>query len=260
MSRVNNKKRNAAEDAESGGRSGRDDDDDDDDDSDDDEQDGHELGAFIGMPSSSSSSSSSSSTSAKKKTKPKKPKRKDERAEMTKEDAEEAFGEMEGRRIGDSCKEKYKGMMAQITNFGNTHYEDLMNEDGSLPCPIPTAIVRGFFGTLTKDGNDRDKFKGVEDLEQGMEHPTPLSHSHVRTHGSAVKDFYKQNGMSKVNEEVAMCMSDVIGSYKKCIASLKKKGLYKCNEGKRPLLFQGFSMLCALFLDQKPTQRSGQAN
>ena len=54
-------------------------------------------------------------------------------------------------------------------------------------------------------------------------------------------------------------MSDVIGSYKKCVASLKRKGLIKCSEGKRPLLFQGLVMLCSLFLIQVPSQRSGQA-
>ena len=206
--------------------------------------------------------SSSSSSSKKKRTrgrKGRKAAKKSDRAQFTRADAEEAFGDMEGRRIGDKCKEKYKGMMKQMSEFGATHYSELMGAGESLPCPIPTPIVKGFFGTLTKVGNDRDMLRGVEDLHNGVEYPVPLSHSHVRTHGSAVKDFYRQHRKTVVNEEVQMCMSDVIGSYKKCIASLRRKGLIKCSEGKRPLLFQGLVMLCSLLLIQVPTQR-GQSS
>ena len=228
-----------------------------------------ELGSFMvptaAAAAAASSSSSSSSSGRRNRGRPErkakaKSARKADRAEFTKEDAEEAFDDMEGRRIGDKCKDKYKGMMAQIAEFGLKNYEELMKEDGSLPCPIPVSIVKGFFGTLTKTGNDRDKLHGVEDLHAGVDYPVPLSHSHVRTHGSAIKDWYKQNKKNVVDEEVAMCMSDVIGSYKKCVASLKRKGLIKCSEGKRPLLFQGLVMLCSLFLIQVPSQRSGQAN
>ena len=152
--------------------------------------------------------SSSSSSSKKKRTrgrKGRKAAKKSDRAQFTRADAEEAFGDMEGRRIGDKCKEKYKGMMKQMSEFGATHYSELMGAGESLPCPIPTPIVKGFFGTLTKVGNDRDMLRGVEDLHNGVEYPVPLSHSHVRTHGSAVKDFYRQHRKTVVNEEVQMC-------------------------------------------------------
>ena len=69
------------------------------------------------------SSSSSSSSGRRNRGRPErkakaKSARKADRAEFTKEDAEEAFDDMEGRRIGDKCKDKYKGMMAQIAEFG----------------------------------------------------------------------------------------------------------------------------------------------
>ena len=229
------------------------------------EEDANEVGQYM-IPSASSSSSSSSSSSGRqqqgqqREKKTPKAARKSDRDDFTRADAEDAYDDMEGRQIGDKCKDKYNGMIKQMTEFGVKHYEDLMEDSLLLPCPIPIEIVKGFFGTLTKTGSDRDKLKGVEELQFGVDYPVPLSHSHVRTHGSAVKYFYKQNGKSVVDEQVAMCMNDVIGSYKKCIASLRRKGLYKVSEGKRPLLFQGLVMLCSLLLIQTPTQRSGQSN
>ena len=228
----------------------------------DDDQD--ELQAFMSPAVSSSSSSSSFSMDKQRRTRERQERkkaksgRKSDRAGYSKEDAEEAFEDMENRRIGEKCKDKYKGMMSQVTDHGNQHYPELMNENGTLPCPIPVDIVKGFYGTLTKTGNARDKLKGVEDLQSGVNYPVPLSHSHVRTHGSAIKDFYRQNGKSVVDEEVALCMQDVINSYKRCLASLRRKGLMKCSEGKRPLLFQGLVMLCALFRHKGASDLTGR--
>lgn len=113
---------------------------------------GFMSGTAAAVVASSSSSSSFTATKSfrnrgRKERKEAKAARKSDRAGFSKEDAEEAFEDMEGRRIGDKCKEKYKGMMSQIEDFGKRHYDDLMEEDGSLPCPIPVDIVKGFFGT-----------------------------------------------------------------------------------------------------------------
>ena len=92
----------------------------------DDDQD--ELQAFMSPAVSSSSSSSSSSsfsmdkqrrTRERQERKKAKSGRKSDRAGYSKEDAEEAFEDMENRRIGDKCKDKYKGMMSQVTDHGN---------------------------------------------------------------------------------------------------------------------------------------------
>ena len=180
----------------------------------------HHASVAEGSMASTASSSSSSSAGAAVATGGKKKNSKKRKSfgsaqahvDISLEEAEDAADAMESRAISDDCKAKYATMVRALKDFLASKYPHLL-EDGELPCPIPVQGVKAFFGTLTKAGSDLDKLKGREELDPNVNYPTPLSHSHVRTHGSAILNFYNSHNIIKCDDAVATAMKQQIGSY-----------------------------------------------
>jgi len=174
-------------------------------------------------------------------------------AALEEEEEVNEFGEptvaaaLQNKRTADSTKQTYKSRINQALIWFSAHAPQCLTTDKkAFKLDIPWKKgLEGFFSHLCAAAVLRDKLKSVEEITADM--PDPLSVSTIVGYRSAFVDLY-----TTVKKEMPLNtkleLARTLDGYEKQITSLKRRGLMKISEGKRPISGSGYAMLAEKFM------------
>jgi len=163
---------------------------------------------------------------------------------------------MADKKTNDSTKKNYKNKHKYVAQYFLKNFPTAMDGD-KIKIPIDAASLTSFFGYIMASADARSKLRSPCDIREGE--PDPWSVSQITGYKSAIVALYTKVG-SRIEASLDTELKAMIEGYEKVIMSLKKRGLMKIGEGKKPLAFEGFILLCKLLATAKPERASGWSN
>jgi len=139
-------------------------------------------------------------------------------------------------------------------------FNDALTEDGKLKIPLDVNVVLPFFGFIGDGGLYRGDDGTLLDAngqvvtEQAQGKRTKAV-STIGGYRSALVWYYKEQKL-KMSSELEIALSNYISGFKRNVADLKQRGLMDIQEGRAPIAFSGYSIVCRAILTHEPIGRS----
>jgi hypothetical protein len=163
----------------------------------------------------------------------------------TPEQSGEIAATLQSMRTCETSKSTYASKITQAVEWFGANRPHCLGDDGKLVLPIPCKELLEFFGHLASAAYARLPLKAPSQITEEM--PEPLSTSTVGGYRSAIVDLYTNANMV-MDPETKLALTRALDGYDKSITELKRKGLMKMNEGKRPISGSGYNMLGEKFM------------
>jgi hypothetical protein len=174
----------------------------------------------------------------------------------TPEQGGEIAGDLQNKRTSPGTKGTYGSKVKKAIEWFAAHRPNCLNTQRSeFVLPIPCKELKEFFGHLCSAAHKREQLKSAEEITEDMEDPS--SSSTIVGYRSAILDLYTTAKMD-MDAQTKLELKMLLDGYDKLLTTLKRKGLMKISEGKRPISGSGYSMLSEKFMKRTPPQRASR--
>lgn len=164
---------------------------------------------------------------------------------VTPEESGAIAREMQSKRTCEGTKDTYKSKIKVACDWFKKNQPHCLAKNGSFKLPIPCKELLQFFGYLCRAAFAREKLKSADEITDEMEEP--VSSSCVSGYRSAIVDIYT-NANDMLAKETSLALKKVMDGYDKTLTDLKRRGLMKISEGKRPISGSGYGLLAEKFM------------
>jgi hypothetical protein len=146
-----------------------------------------------------------------------------------------------GQHVVKRTRDQYRRGLTFIENYCNENISGSCGNDGKLILPMSLLHLEKFLGNMSLPREDG----------------SVKSASTLSGYASVIKFVHKESRVS-LSEEIKSYLSQFHKGYKRTVASKKNAGLMKNFEGKIPITFMHYSVLCrkALFASASRSQFS----
>lgn len=168
----------------------------------------------------------------------------------TPEQSGEIAENLQSKRTSAGTKGTYGSKVKKAIEWFKEHRPHcLSSQKTEFVLPIPCKELKEFFGHLCSAAHEREKLKSAEEITAEMEDPS--SSSTVVGYRSAIMDLYR-TAKIEMDATTKLELGMLLDGYDKLLTSLKRRGLMKISEGKRPISGSGYSMLAEKFMKRTP--------
>ena len=189
----------------------------------------------------------------------------------------------------DKTKAGYQSKIKKMTDWYRIYRPNCVDQiTGKLRLPLTTNDVLAFFGSLlynkdrdsviisdsdTSDDEHEEKEEEVLDEKMidlvttttsstnnlNLRKVKPYSTSTIQSYKSALCDYYLQNH-TILDAETRNELSILLAGYKRDYATMKNNGEVDIFEGKHPLTFKGYTILCKRLMQLEPERHEKHSN
>jgi len=153
------------------------------------------------------------------------------------------------RSVVTPTKKQYLGKLQQLKDYLSQNCPQALDEDNEFKLPLEVEVVISFFGSICF-------LEAGEDADQDEDERIMKATSTIGQYRSALKYLYTLNKL-KFSEELEVSLKTFMAGCRRTVADLKHRGKMKLFEGKRPLSFSGYRLICEKFMLQAPNGRIG---
>ena len=156
-------------------------------------------------------------------------------------------------RVREKTVKAYRCKLITVGKWVKQHNGEV-GDDGLPTLPLDPVLTISFFGELARPRLEAHPIFG-KPRKKLVQNSGFLSTSTAGGYKSAIVWLYTENKQTMdpgLNKE----MNKLISGYKKSVGDKKQEGVISCFEGKRPLAFEGYKLLCTMFATLGPQPSS----